>query len=179
MTVDQERVGDVSRDDTSLVHIELIDVLDQVDAFALRGVGWFDDPYVPLWFCLLKFLVVCVELMEFVWKDIGVWYEIELGTSESLLHLDNIVTESILASDLIALREMIDPLELIQAFIEVTLTGATSPKDVPFVRVGEVEAISLEEGSDQFGVSSEKLVQHLTVINMVSSLRHHGWWCVV
>ena len=51
-----------------------------------------------------------MEIMEFIWQNVGVGDEIELFSSVPLLHLDIVIAEAILASDFIALREMIDPL---------------------------------------------------------------------
>ena len=49
-----------------------------MDAFALRGVGWLDNPYISFWLCLLKLLVVSMEVMKFCGQDVGIWYEVEL-----------------------------------------------------------------------------------------------------
>ena len=51
-----------------------------------------------------------MEVMELVWQNVSVGDEIELLSPVSLLHLDIVIAESVLASDFIALREMIDPL---------------------------------------------------------------------
>ena len=55
--------------------------------------------------------------MELVRQDVGVGDEVKLGSAESFLHLDIVVAKAILACDLIAHREVVDPLELIEAFI--------------------------------------------------------------
>ena len=60
--------------------------------------------------------------MKFVWQNVGIRYKVELRSSKSLLHLDDVVAESVLASDLITLWEMIDPLKLVKTFIKVALT---------------------------------------------------------
>ena len=76
-----------------------------------------------------------------------------MSSTKSILHLHIIEAKSILSSDLIALREVIDSLELIQAFIKVTFARACGPEDVPFVRISEVERVSLEDGPDQLCVA--------------------------
>ena len=48
MSIDQKRVGDVSGDDTQLVDVHVVDVVDQSDASALCCVGWLEDPDVLL-----------------------------------------------------------------------------------------------------------------------------------
>ena len=44
--VDQERISDVARDDRSILNIELIKRLNQMNAAAAGRIGWLDDPYV-------------------------------------------------------------------------------------------------------------------------------------
>ena len=88
-----------------------------MDATSLGGICGLDDPDVALWLRLSKFLVVGVEVMKFVWQDIGIRNEVILTAAKSLLHLDIVVAKSIFPGNLIALREVIDPLELIQALI--------------------------------------------------------------
>ena len=51
--------------------------------------------------------------MELVWQNVSVGDEVELIAAEALLHFDIVVAKSILPGDLIALREVIDPLEFI------------------------------------------------------------------
>ena len=124
-----------------------------MDATPLRGICGFDDPYVALGLGLSKFLVVSVEIVELIWKDVSVRDKIVLISAESLLHFYIVIAKSVLSCDLIALREVIDSLELIQAFIQVTFARACSPEDVPFVRICEVERVSLEDGPDKLCVA--------------------------
>lgn len=60
---------------------------------------------------------MCVEVMELIWQDVSIWDEIVLISSKSLLHLHIIVAEPVLSSDFVALRKVIDPLELIEPFV--------------------------------------------------------------
>ena len=48
MTIDQQRVRDVARDHARVVNIQLIDILDDVNATTSRGVGRFNDPQIAL-----------------------------------------------------------------------------------------------------------------------------------
>ena len=116
-----------------------------MDSSAPRGVGRLHDPHVSLGFSLLELLVVSVEVVELVRQYVGIWDEIKLAPPESFLHLDIIEAQTVFPSDFIALREMIDPLELIQAFVEVAFARRTGPQDVPLVRISEVEVVGLEQ----------------------------------
>ena len=58
-----------------------------------------------------------MEVMEFVRQNVSIWYEIKLSSSESFLHFDIVEAQAILSSDFITLREVIDSLEFVQAFI--------------------------------------------------------------
>ena len=80
--------------------------------------------------------------MELIGQYIGVGYEIKLISAESLLHLHIVVAKAILPGDLIAHREVINSLELVEALVEVALAAGGAPQDVPLVRVGVVECVS-------------------------------------
>ena len=73
---------------------------------------------------MLQLLVVCMEVVELVWQDVSVWNEVELASTEALLHLYVVEAETVFASDFVALREMVDALELIETLVEVALAGA-------------------------------------------------------
>ena len=70
---------------------------------------------------LLQLLVVVVEIAKFIRQDVGVWAEIESILAESFLKPDYIKAKSILAGDLVTLREVIDLLVLIEALILIAL----------------------------------------------------------
>ena len=48
VTVDQQRVRDVLADHRGLVHINVIDIINQIDAFTLARVCWFYYPHIFL-----------------------------------------------------------------------------------------------------------------------------------
>ena len=58
-----------------------------------------------------------MEIMKFIWQDVGIRNEIKLLSAESLLHLHVVITETILSRYLMTLREVIDPLELVQTLV--------------------------------------------------------------
>ena len=70
---------------------------------------------------LLQLLVVVVEIAEFIRQDVGVWAEIESILAKSFLKPYNIKAKTILAGDLVTLREVIDLLVLIEALILIAL----------------------------------------------------------
>lgn len=71
--------------------------------------------------------------MKLIRQNVGVRYEIELVSAETLLHLDIIEAESILASDFVTLWEVVDPLKFIESLIQEALAGRGRPKDIPLM----------------------------------------------
>jgi len=68
-----------------------------------------------------------VKVTEFVRQDVGIGTEVQSRLAEALLQPNYIETESVLAGDLITLREMVKLLELIEAFVLVALAGTRTP----------------------------------------------------
>jgi len=66
---------------------------------------------------------------------------------------------------------VINSLELVEAFVKVTLARAGRPKKVPLMRLGKFESVVLEDGSYEFGLALQDFVQQLLVVNMVGPLR--------
>lgn len=85
VSIDEQWICNVLRDDTRLVHIHIIDVIDDVDASALTGIRWFDNPNILFAFMLLQLLIMVVKVAELVWQDVGVGCEIECSFAKSLL----------------------------------------------------------------------------------------------
>lgn len=102
MAVDQQRVRNVLADHGGLIHVDVVDVVNNVDALALAVVRGLDDPHVLLAFVLLQLLVVVVEVAEFFGQDISVGSHVESRLPELLLHAHDVVTQTILASDFVA-----------------------------------------------------------------------------
>ena len=88
-----------------------------MNAAAAGRIGWLDDPYVSFRLSLSQLLEVRMEVVKLIWQDVGLGDEIELLAAEALLHLHVVVAETVLSRDLMTLREVIDPLELVQAFV--------------------------------------------------------------
>ncbi len=68
-----------------------------------------------------------VEVCELVGKDESVGDNIEVVFAEPLLHSDHVIAHAIFASKLCALWEMINALEVSEAFEQVALAAAASP----------------------------------------------------
>jgi len=132
-----------------------------MDATSLGGICGLDDPDVALWLRLSKFLVVGVEVMKFVWQDIGIRNEVILTAAKSLLHLDIVVAKSIFPGNLIALREVIDLLILVKALILVALARTGAPEEIPLMRVRRGETMLLKHRPAQFIVESDHFEQQL------------------
>lgn len=101
MTIDQERVSDVSTDHTCIVYIDIIDIVNDVNPFALRTVSWLDNPNVLFAVMLLKFLIVRVEVSKFIREDVGIWNEVKVLLPVSLLHPNHVKAQSIFPCNLI------------------------------------------------------------------------------
>ena len=113
VSVDQQRVSDILRNDACLVDVDVVDVIYKVDAAALAGVCRFDDPNVFLAFVLLQLLVVVIKVSELVGENVCVWHEVECTFAVALLHAHDVEAKAVFASDFVRLREMIDFLVLI------------------------------------------------------------------
>ena len=83
--------------------------------------------------------------MKFVGQNVRIRNEVELLSAISLLHLDIVVAQSILARDLVTLREVIDSLELVQALVEIRFARRSGPEKVPFMRLSMCKAICLKQ----------------------------------
>lgn len=121
MSVYEKRVGDVLANDTCLVNVHVVDVINEVNTATLAGVGWLDNPHVLLAFVLLQLLVVVVEVTKLIGQDVSVRRKVKTALAESFLHSDDVEAESILASDLVTLREVVNLLVLIETLVLITL----------------------------------------------------------
>lgn len=110
-----------------------------------------------------------VEVVEFARQNVRLWDEIKCLSPEALLHLDIVVTQTVLAGDLVTHWEVVDPLELIKTFVEIALAGTGGPEEVPLVRLSVAKAVRLEQRSYQLGLSFQYFVEHLLVVDVVSS----------
>ena len=119
VTVNQQWVSNVLADDTSLIDIDIVDIINKVNSSSLTRVCRFHDPDIFLAFVLLEFLVVIVKVTKLIGKNVGVWRKIKCTFAEALLHSDDVEAESVFACDFVRLREVIDFLVLIQAFVLV------------------------------------------------------------
>ena len=65
----------------------------------------------------LKPLEMRVKFTKFVREDVGIGNKVKEGLAMLFLHLDYILAEVVLPGDFITLREMIDFLIFVQAFV--------------------------------------------------------------
>ena len=66
MAIDQQRVRNVLRNDARFIDIDVVDVINNVDATALAGICWLDNPYILLALMLFELLVVVIKIAEFI-----------------------------------------------------------------------------------------------------------------
>jgi hypothetical protein len=124
VSVNQQRVCHVPRYDRGVINIHIVDIVYNINALALRRICGLHDPHIFLGVMLLQFLIMSVEVAELIRQDIGIRDEIKVALAKFLLHADHIVTEPVLTSDFIALREVIYFLVLVKALIKVALATA-------------------------------------------------------
>lgn len=175
MTIDKQRVRDVLRDNTSFVHVYIIDVVNNVDATALARIGGLHNPDVLLRLVLLQLLIVIVEVTELVRQDVRIRAEVKCLLAIALLQADNVKAETILASDLVRLREMIELLVLIKALILVTFARARAPQDVPLMTICRAKSVLLKNATRQLVVEPDHLVQKFRVFDVVRLLVAVVW----
>ena len=99
----------------------------------MRGVGWLDDPDVLLAVMLLQLLVVLIELSELIRQDVCIRRKVVMLFAILLLHPHYVEAKPVLPGDLMTLREMVDLLIFIQALVQIALTAAGGPQDVPLM----------------------------------------------
>jgi hypothetical protein len=119
---------------------------------------------------LLELLIVLIEFSELVRENVSVWNEVKMLLSKSFLHSDNVEAESILPCDFMTLREMVDLLVLVKAFIQIAFAAGRTPKYVPLMGLCWSKACSFDHGSDELIIKSNHLVEELTIFNMVAFL---------
>ena len=112
-----------------------------MNAAATGRVRRLNNPDVALGLRLLQFLVVCMEVVEFLRQDVRVGDKVKLLTAKTFLHLNIVVAESVLPRDLIAHGEVVDALILVEALIQVALARARRPEDIPLVTLSVREVI--------------------------------------
>jgi len=113
VSINQKRIGNISRNNRKVINIDIVNIIDQIDSLSLRGIGWLNNPNVLFRVSLSEFLVFCIEFSEFVWENVGIWDEIEIVSSIFFLHSDNITAHSVFTSDFVTLREVVYLLVLI------------------------------------------------------------------
>jgi hypothetical protein len=108
VSIDQQRVSDVPRDDRQVVNIHLGDIINDVNASATRRVRWLDDPEVSLGVLLFELLEVLVKVTELVWDDVSVGQEVEGLFAELVLHAVDVRRQFVFAGQLEALGEVVN-----------------------------------------------------------------------
>ncbi len=142
VSVNQQRVRNISRYDAQLINVHLVDIVDDMDALALTRVSRFDYPHVFLTLAtLLESLEMRVEIAEFIRNNISIRGEVKRLAAVTFLHAYHVCAEAVLPCDLLTLRKVVDLLKLIESFIKVALATGSGPEDVPFMGFSVGEAI--------------------------------------
>ena len=138
----------------------------------MAGVGGLDDPLVAVWcFALLAIasrlkllpqgVEMAVEVSELIWQVVGVRDDVEGLSAILFLHGHDVLTQSILASQLKTVGKVVDLLELVQVLIDIVLVGLTRPNDGPIVILSLLEAVGLQDCPDELCFTLHQLEQHL------------------
>lgn len=101
MPIDQQWVRNILRNDGCLVHVDIVDVVNQIDAPALAIVSRLDDPDVLLALVLLELLVVIIKIAELFGKDVSVRGQVKSRLTELLLHTHYVVAHAVFAGNLV------------------------------------------------------------------------------
>jgi hypothetical protein len=91
MAINQKWVRDVLADHRRLIHINVIYIVNDVNALTLAIVGRFDDPNVFLTLRLLQFLVMIVKVTKFFRQNVRIWHQIKLRFAILILHSHDVV----------------------------------------------------------------------------------------
>jgi hypothetical protein len=119
---------------------------------------------------LLQLLVMRIEITEFIWENVGIWDKVKVCLAIFLLHADHIIAKAVFSGNFVALREVIDFLVLIQAFIEIALAARRAPQNVPLMRLCVSEPVAFEDRSQKLVVKTQHFEQKLRILNVVRLL---------
>ena len=104
-----------------------------MNASTSTRVAWLYDPNIAPRIGLLQFLIMAQEVTVLVRQDVCVRHEVKCLAPKLFLHFNIIEAKSVLACYLIRMWEMVEALILVEAFVQVSLTTAASPEEVPLV----------------------------------------------
>jgi hypothetical protein len=115
-----------------------------VNASTARAISWLHDPGVTLGVSLFDLQEMRVEFAKLIRKDVSVRNEIILTGAKLFLRPDIVVAKTILAGNFITLREMVNALILVKAFIQERLAAGAGPEHVPLVALRVVKLVGFE-----------------------------------
>ena len=140
-----------------------------MDASSSTRVTRFHDPNIAPRVRLLQFLIVTQEVAVLVRQDVCVRHEIKRLAPKLLLHFDIIEAKTVFARDFIRMRKMVESLKLVEALVEVRLTTAACPEQVPLVRLSVCKTVGFAKTADKLGVTLQDLVKQFAVVDMVTA----------
>ena len=107
---------------------------------------------------------VLIEVGEFIRQVVCVRNDLEVLLAKALLHLDDINTESILASELLGHREVVDLLVVVHVVVDVALEGLRRPEQVPIMCLSGLPSVCLEDSPDKLRLALVELEVHFASI---------------
>ena len=106
-------------------------------------------------------MVVRIEVGELIRQDIGRRNNVEGVGTVLVLHRNHVVAEPVLPSQLVAAREVIYLLVLVQALVEVRLAACAGPENVPVMALGMAEIVGLEHRPHHLDLGLQDSVEQL------------------
>ena len=74
-----------------------------------------------------------IEISKLIRKNVSVRYKVKVLLAKPFLHSYDIIAESVLPCNFVALRKVVDFLILVKPFIDVRLATAGTPKNIPLM----------------------------------------------
>lgn len=108
---------------------------------------------------LLKLVKMMHKFSKLVGNKIGVWQEVKMLLTKSLLHSSDVKGQFIFSCDFNAAGKMINFLVLIQAFIKISLAVAARPEQVPVVGFSVLEIVCFEDAANELSVTIENFIK--------------------
>jgi hypothetical protein len=101
MTVDQQWVSNILTNNRRFINIHIINIVYQIDSFALTGVCWLDDPHILFAFVLFQLLVMIIKISELLWQNVCVRRKVKRCFAKFLLHTNSVIAHPVFSCDFI------------------------------------------------------------------------------
>ena len=160
MRVYQQGVMNISGDNCAQILVDFINVVCDVNSFSLAGSLRLDDPLmINGRFFRFELDIMVVQISIFFGQNVRIRNDFEILPAEFLLLFQDVFGELVFPSQFEAGWEMVDLLELVQAFVEVRLGAEICPEHIPIMAFSVRKARGFECRSHHFIVAFVHFVQ--------------------